>query len=486
MRRAGLALLAILPLLAGCVSPGNAVTDLEATPQTLTVPPSRLEAGTFYAFRHAGGTLALGVLAGGRAQVELFNGADQRLGQLSLSDALAGGAVRFQGMEPGDYVVRMLEVNGTLRIDSGGGAPALRPLATHVERHVLLQAPRGTTPSLPNGGLPGLPASPPAERSLDLRLLRAPTSLRLLAAGEHTSLEVELRSPSGPVLSATSGGFSTLRSLGPALVEVESEFHRENVRDGHLAGHVRAQDIEGVVLLEAASFSRAEPPALDAAPTRASPRFSYGHLPDVPARFQTGPRASQLLLHGNPTLDGNRTWVGLFDGHGRRLGTVPVEVGATLAVPVAASTTYVVALLRGNATLGADAAPSDFELHPLRVRAQTLPAEGAGRGGEYGQGAVDADGGGVFAVEPVLVSPGSGTLPFFDPFVNGCLEGTVRVAQGNETLGHWDGRALQRFASPDPGDAALRVRDGPLRVLDDGFGAAGCPRLAVQLQSFVL
>ncbi|HEX2065339.1 MAG TPA: hypothetical protein VHI93_00865, partial [Candidatus Thermoplasmatota archaeon] len=388
---------------------------------------------------------------------------------------------------PGDYVVRMLEVNGTLRIDSGGGAPALRPLATHVERHVLLQEPPGTAPALPGGGLPGVPARAPAERSLDLRLLRAPTSLRLLAAGDYASLEVELHSPLGPILSAKAVGFATLSGIGPAgLAEVESEFHGENVRDGHLAGHVRAQDLEGVVLLEAASFSRAEPPALDAAPTRASPRFSYGHLPDVPARFQTGPRASQILLRGDPTPDGNRTWVGLFDGHGRRLGALPVEAGATLAVPVAASTTYVVALLRGNATLGADAAPSDFELHPLRVRAQTLPAEGAGRGGEYGQGAADADGGGVFAVEPVLVSTGPGTFPLGEPFLNGCLEGTVRVAQGNETLGHWDGRALQRFARPDPGHAALRVRDGPLRVQDDGFGTAGCPRLAVQLRSFVL
>jgi len=56
----------------------------------------------------------------------------------------------------------------------------------------------------------------------------------------------------------------------------------------------------------------------------------------------------------------------------------------------------------------------------------------------------------------------------------------VRVTQGNETLGAWEN--TERPLAP--GDAALRLRDAPLRVLDDGFGSTGCPHLAVVLRSF--
>jgi hypothetical protein len=467
------------------VGPGNATPDpLEPAAQAgLTVPPSHLEAGTFYAFHHAGGNLGLGILPGGRAQIELFDGADQRLGQISLSDALADGTLQLQSMPAGDYVIRTLAVNGTLRIDSGGAAPALRPLAAHVERHLLLQVARAIVPDVPLG-LPG--AAPPVERGLDLHLLRAPTSVRLLVDGDYRSLDVELRSALGPVVSAHAEGFSPLGGVTPrSLSEVESAFSPENVRDGHLTGRISAQDLHGSVVLEASSFSRAEPPALPAAPAAAAARFSYGALPDGPVRFQTGPRATELLLHGNAFPGGDRTWVTLFDDHGHRIGTLSLKTGATLAVPVAASTGYIAVRLLGNATLGANGAPGDFELHPMAVRQQTFPAEGAGSNGDYGQGEAGADGVGVYSIEPVTAPPAQGTVPFDQGFQQCAADTQVRVTQGNETLGFWgNGFQADRAPAAQDREASLRLRDGPLRVLDDGFGIAGCPHLAVLLKSF--
>jgi hypothetical protein len=485
--RAGMALASlVLALLAGCAGPvgqGTAIPDPgQAAEQAgLAVPPSHLEAGTFYAFRHAGGGLSLGVLPGGRAQVELFDGADQRLGQISLSDALAGGSLQLQNMPAGDYVIRTLAVNGTLRIESGGAAPALRPLAAHVERQVLLQVPRGTVPSVP--ALPGAPgAAPPIDRGLDLQLLRAPTSLRVLVAGDYASLDVELRSAMGPVASAHSTGFAPFNGLGNGgLSEVSTEFQVENVRDGHLTGRVQAQDLHGVILLEASSYSRAEPLASPAAPG-AAPAFSYGPLPAAPVRFQTGPRASQLVLHGTPFQEGNRTWATLFDDHGHRVGTWSVATGAFLAIPVLPSAGYVAALLRGNATLGADAAPGDFELHPMQVREQVVPADPAGSNGDYGQARADLDGAGVFAIEPTVATSASGPFGFDPQFAAQCSgPAQVRIVQGNETLGFWD-EGFSR--QPPSSDAELRLRDGPLAVLSDGFGATGCPHAAARIKSF--
>ncbi|MCA1810692.1 MAG: hypothetical protein LC623_01620, partial [Halobacteriales archaeon] len=342
MARAGWALasLVALPLLAGCMSPGDAVPDAEPIVEAgLTVPPTSLVAGTFYAFRHAGGSLGLGVLPGGRAQVELFNGQDQRLGQFSLSDALADGRLELRDMPAGDYVIRMLAVNGTLLIASGGAAPALRPLAAHVERHVLAQTDEEAIPPVPSLGVPG---SAPVEERVDLQLLRSPTSLHVLVSGDYASLDVELRSTLGPVLAVHApGSFPFSFSSGGGLFDLGGEFHGENVRDGHLTGLVRTTDLHGAVVLEAASFSRAEPVAPPTAPADAPPRFTYGVLPDSPVRFQTGPRATTLLLHGNAFPEGNRTWVTLFDDHGHRIGTLAVRSGGTVAVPVAASTGYI-------------------------------------------------------------------------------------------------------------------------------------------------
>jgi hypothetical protein len=475
-----LALLWVLPLLAGCVAPGNAVSDAPLDPAAgagLAVAPSHLEAGTFYAFRHAGGNLGLGVLPGGRAQVELFDGDDQRLGQISLSDALAGGTLQLQNMPAGDYVVRTLVVNGTLRIDSGGAAPALRPLASHVERHILMQKPRGAIPTV---GLPG--SSQPAESPLDIKLLRAPTSLRVLVAGDFASLDVELHSSLGPVLEAHATGFSPFTGLGRGgFADLGGEVHGENVRDGHLLGRVQAQDLRGAIVLEAASFSRAEPLAPPATPTQEAARFTYGTLPDVPVRFQTGPRATEILLHGEPFPGGNQTWVTLFDDHGHRLGTLSLRTGATLAVPAAASTGYVAVRQRGNATLGANGAPGDFEMHPMQVHEQVLPASGAGGNGEYGQAEADADGTGLFAVEPTLARPTQGPFGFDPAQAQQCgIGGQVRITQQDETLGAWDDEATQL----ERGSADLRLRDGPLKVLDDGFGGAGCPYVALRLKSF--
>jgi hypothetical protein len=269
-------------------------------------------------------------------------------------------------------------------------------------------------------------------------------------------------------------------------VDVGGTFQAENVKDGHLTGTLDADAFEGTVILESRSYSRAEPVASSTstgsagpfAPPEGKPAFSYGALPSVPVRFQTGPRATQLLLQGNAFEGGNRTWVTLFDDHGGRIGTWSVATKSTVAIPVAPSATYIAARLRGNATLGADAAPADFDLHPMQVRSQVVPGPPAGNGRDYGMATEAIDGAGVYGIEAIeeVPSPSPATVA-----QGQCPTGLlVRVAQRNETLGAWgDERGPVAFS-----DAALRLHDGPLEVVYDGVGANGCAHPAARVLRF--
>jgi hypothetical protein len=474
-------------LLAGCTAPPGPTPPTGVGDPGHAVLPSHLAAGTFYAFRHGGGALSLGVEPGRFAKVELFDGQDVRLGQVQLGGVVGDRTpLRFEDLAPGDYVLRPLAINGTLLVASDGGSPALRPLSTHLERRILVQRPTGTSPPV---AIPSLLTPGPIETThVDIRLQHPPTDLRLLVAGTYSGLAVRLGGPTGTVLESSSDGGSPVPSVfGPSgLDDVRAAFHPDNVRDAHLTGSVESQDLKGVVILEATSYSRAEP--LAGPPSRANaerPAFVYGNLPDDPVRFQTGPRTTHLLLTAGPdaahdctcAMMDNQTRITLFDGKGARIGSWSLPPNATLSLPAPASTDFILALVSGNATLGADAPPADFELHPLKVHTTVVPAAAAGSNGEYAQAETSVDGLTVFDIRPEEVDspapePFQG-LPTCPP------RETLRILQGNETLGYW-GAGLR----PSAAAVGTLLHDGPVTVQHDGFGTQGCSRNAARVYSF--
>lgn len=492
--------------LAGCSgdSPGPAVPS----PGLVAVAASDLETGGFYAFRHGGGEVTFSSHGNGSAEVVLFGDDDRRLGRIGLGDEAASGRFVLDDVPAGDLVVEVRALTGDGGLDIRSAGTRVRQferLPVHVERHVLLQ--RTSDPL----GV-GLLTATPAEENLDLELLRAPASLRLLHRGNHEDLAVVVAGEGGLVLQAESPGtVPTPPQLGTfGFEQIASQSFGENVRGGRLSAQVSASDFEGVLLLEAWSFSRARPLPSTAEPTADVPRFTYGVLPDQPVSFQVRAGTTMLyLLHEGqetkgicdeqdsggsaPASDEDATpcadagLVALFDPDDRRVATVRVPFNQTVGLPIDREGEWVAVLLDGEATLGSDRVPADFELHPLEIRSAQVPVDAAGpRSGEYGQATASVDGQGVvfrltghyelptFAQVPVITGPG-------------CGPSTLVARQGNETIGAWGfdpdfstGSLEDPLGPLDPNE----LLDGsPLTLLADGFGR-DCERMALIVEGY--
>lgn len=479
------AVLAIAAALAGCAGVGH--LPAASHPVLPDIVPAAALAGSFYQFHHPGGTLELGVSAQGHAEIELFDPHDLRLGRLLLG-GLAGhvGPVAVNDLVPGDYVLHVVALNGTLQLSVLGQSgsrsgetsePVLRPLASHLERRILRQEPGGAVPVV--GGLPPINQTPHVV-PLNVTLLRAPTALRLLATGPYSDLSVQLRGASGLVVDYNGGQRQGLNTFGGGVVEqLPAQLHPEAAADGHLVGSISFTQLQGAIVLEATSYSRLLPRApATAAVLETSPAgFSYGSLPEQPVRFQLGAQNHRVLVANNLT---EPAWASLFTVGGDHLGTIEVPGHSQVALPLTPGP-YIVALLSGNLTLGADSAPGDFDLHPLTVTRTLQPATPAGRNGEYGQSREAADKGGVvFDIRPASSVPMQGSGPVPLPAFSPCRsEGMVRVVGiGNETLAYWDFASQVGRAAP--------LLDGPATIETDGFGADGCERSVAEVLSFHL
>jgi hypothetical protein len=476
VRRAALvvALLA-LPFLAGCAQPSApAALGIDA------VGPEQLQAGRFYAFHHGGGSLSLAVAGNGSAEIVLYGADDTRVGRVGLGQT--GGRFVVEAQPAGEMVVEVLAVNGTLDLRAGASAVARYvELTRHVERHVLLQAPRGP---LAGTALSSLTGSQPASAETDLHLRRAPSALRLLLDGAASDLSVQIAGRDGTVLQAHLDA-DPLFAVGPsgfALQPLPAMVYEENLRGPTYTALASAAGFEGVLILEAESFSRARPVPHQAEPTQQDARFTYGLLPDQPVAFDVHRDAKTLLLwHGECDGECPDTLVALFGPDDRRVATVRLLPNATLAVPVHRPGAWVAVLLGGTATLGADRVPADFELHPLGVLASTSPAGHAGDQGNYGQAREQAAVAGVPFRVQVREDFGRGlstTPPGFLGLL-GCAPPSLRVLQGNETLAAWGFRNLEG----PPLDPQSLLREGPLDLVHDDFGV-GCPRFVLTVEGY--
>jgi len=217
------------------------------------------------------------------------------------------------------------------------------------------------------------------------------------------------------------------------------------------------------------------------------PRFTYGRLPAVPVQFDVAPEARQVVFLAAGTqaqapakalagYDGD-AWVALFGPGDERVATVDVPPGHSAIVHVEHPGRYVAALLAGNASVGADAAPSDFALTPARVSATDLPAASASPDG-YGQSNAtftpDAGTGVLFDARPVVVFTVS-TLPSL-----ACGDEALRLLEGETPLAAWH---WQWGAPVVPAGALLH--GGPATAWSDSTGnPSGCPHEAIRFLAY--
>lgn len=485
-----------LPLLAGCTDPPAPAEPLARSWET---GAEGLENGTFYAFPHAGGDLAVAVRGNGSAEVVLYGADDVRLGHVGVGAERARGRFVLEGVEAGELVLHALAINGTLDLRSGGApVPWFRALTAHYERHVLVSrdASLGGMPvPLPGGG-------DSVSEDVEVRLLRAPTDVLLYVHASFESLDVRVQGRSGPVLEVSTG--SSVPFAGVYSGPMRGEAYPENVRDGELVAHVEASAFEGDVVLEAASYSRARPAEAAATWTGEVPRFTYGDLPDHPVAFDVHRDAVRLYLwqERGEVADGaaceaeggdadacgpEDAHVALFGPDDRRVATVAVPPDRVVALPVHEPGSWVAVLLGGEATLGADRVPGDFELHPLDVGQQTFPGGAAGSDdGSYEEerSAVRLDGV-PYRVHAVELS-GTGTGPVLDarPLVLGtCTSGALALLHGGETIGAWGYDSLGSVRAPEQQDPSLLLGDGPLEVAYGDHGP-GCDRPGVAFDTY--
>lgn len=499
-RPAVLLVAALLPLLAGC----SGRPHEPAGPSPLEAAANGLQAGQYYAFDHAGGDLVFAVPSNGSAEAVLYGAGDTRIGHIGLGAGQASGRFVIDGLQPGSLVLGVLSVNGTLDVRSGGApVAAFRPLPLHVERHVLVDRP-SQTPALP------ILLDDPLDESLNVSLLRAPAALRVVAHdASFQDLQVRVLGRDGLVHEVDLG---TAAAPFPSYEEaLPGDSYPENIRDGQLTVDMRSSSFKGTLILEADSYSRAEVDEGGARPSRDVPRFTYGALPDAPVSFEVRAGAKQVYLWvegrgesqttsassssqspsqaaacarqaaQSDACQDDRPAVALFGPHDERIATVVVPADQTIAVPVRDAGTWVAVRLRGEATLGADAVPTDFELHPLdTVQATTPDGPAGGSDGTYGEERVPLRVEGVpFHVEALQQSATDGMfgVPTFG--FGACGGATLAVSRDGETIAAWGYQGLQQ----PTWDPDLYLGAGDLAVTHSDYGGA-CGRLSAVVTGY--
>lgn len=474
MRRlGGWGAVAAVLLLAGCLQAPDPPRAEPARWSPFLVPDAELKAGRFYAFDHPGGTLEA-TLAGGReASFALHAPDDRRLGTHHLSGGDPPPRLTLGPLPAGSHVLHVLSLNGTIALEASREL-RFAPLVTHVERHVLAQEPHDPLPSVPfvpRGAV---------EQPLAVNLRHPPTALRLLSDGSYGRLEVLLRDEAGPVLESEWGGPFLEQPFYRGLEEVPSVFHGERAVGRNLTGQLSAEDLQGVVLLESWSYSRALPHGQDRVhEVDAAPRFSYGRLPQAPVAFHVSPRATTLVAWTEEPAKPKQeaSWVLVFDAEDRKVASLPILPGTYTAVDVRGGGAYVAILLGRNATLGADASPATLGFRPLDLRTGTLPEDPAGKDGEYGQDEETVAGEGIlFDVRPAIADD-----RIFLPTPVDCPPSpSVRVLQGDGSLGAW-GPAWRASSTP----VGALLGDGEAAVWHDGFGPSACSRWAAETVAYL-
>lgn len=505
-------LLLLAAPLAGCVSPQPPATPLQEHVLG-ALRPSELVAGRFYAFRHDGGDIEISI-DGKPAIFDLYAADDRRLGRFLVEED--GSSVAFKGLGPGEPVLVAFQLNGTLQVMSGGRVvTSFSELMPHRERMALVNTEGSFDLGFFPEPVPDIGSGPLTQADdVNILLLRAPFEVDVIGRGRTSGLHVTLSSDIGPVFDARhefSGG--GLRLQPEPLSSMAGNFYGQNVRNGTLAAQLRADSFNGVLLLSATSFSRAQPPQpmgariqaealaynwtskLDAVPDKIQlhPEATLlgFSMADPPATASLLPRRLAAQLSANLRVSDGETEpefagvVVVWDPDDRKVATLPVPVHGFVVMPVSRGGDYVVWSAVGAIKAWSDRAPADFQMNPLSTQELVVgmtPASfglGPGLGASYDDATEPVSGPGpVYSVvsEPAPMS----TTP---TGLLGCQPRPLaRLVQNNETLGAWGG---EDNVDSDDLDATLRLAEGPLLFKHDGFGDDSCGGTMLRLMSYV-
>ncbi|HET6398804.1 MAG TPA: hypothetical protein VFH47_04555, partial [Candidatus Thermoplasmatota archaeon] len=302
---------------------------------------------------------------------------------------------------------------------------------------------------------------------------RAPTDIRLLLRGSVRDVELVLHGAGGTVFEMRGAAFSLL----PAVVfpdgfhPIGGEFLRENVVDGRLAGTLAVSGLEGELVLEAASFSRAAATVSASVDwTQPAPSFRNG-LVEAPSVVTVPDGASRLSLLLEPDRAAGRddeAWVAVFGPHDERLAVLRLRPGevATLATPWAGD--YVVAPLSGRVVVGADRLSSDFEPRPLALERTHAPAQPSRSGMDVRNETVEPRG----VPFAVAFEPARATL-------FGCPDAFLRLDHAGDAIAVQDGRR-----APDLLRASALLGDGGLTVASHA-APRGCTPAAFVITAYL-
>lgn len=494
--------------LAGCLDEGPAPTLLG--PASIGI--DEVEAGRFYAFDHRGGSLAIGIEDGDELALHLYSPQDTRLGRLELAPDTFGKDVRLDGLAPGSYVIGVEAINGTLALlSSGASVELLTVLGSHVERSVIAEVPISTDATFGIVGPIGTAFGQqrPVDESLTVNLSRTPTFMGLLFGGETQDLDVKVTGATGTVLTSEGAYAATRQGANTFIVEpLPSEFSGQGAKSSDYDVRVTAPHFEGVLILEAYSYSRHVPAnPVDATSSEDDVTFTYGELPGRPVSFQVhkdaralyawakDPRpaeeqeacidddgqgnASSAAACGSPS--DHVAYVAVYGPDDERLGIYRLVPGTLAKIPVARGGDYVAVSHGGLVVMGADKVPVDFEMHVLDVSSTMIGQSDVGDSDDYEQVAGRTNVSGVaFSITPAMTEPSQGQMGPLPPFFEGCpTEGRFRVLDaGNETLGFW-GPGLRPGASLMP----LAVPQGDIVYVQDGMGGR-CGQTVAEVHTY--
>lgn len=424
-------------------------------------------------------------------------------GTLTGTDAETSQRVGSSGY---DWLALDVHDGNVSVLETDGTAIHATPVPLHRERIVLVDYPDWRVPNLGLGLGPGAAI----EDAVTLDLGFVPTRLNLLATGDTMDTQVDVVGDRGLVASwgpANTDG-DLLYPIVPRTMEPlpRTTFARENATSGSFEVTIRAEALQGQLLLDVAGPSWATPeqvgqawgepgefwpfvfdsldklrPVAFQVPSAAAKilvgdalkiDIDIGHLPDFPpgvpdVSFDTGPGVVALWGPGNDYL-----------------GLVHHDGAQTVAVPVREAGEHVAVLLRGEAMLGVDQLPSDLSVRELEVRhfyESPTPSGGLGTYDRYeGMAGERYNAWGVPFTVVVDREYTFGTT--FVPSL-GCGDSSI-IIQDMERDNATIAAMSDNWGQDAWHNANFLLSGGPLRILADDFGdTSGC-RFVAQFGTF--
>lgn len=441
-----LILIFIGALFSGCVSKDAESQEFISTG---AVPADELRSRTYYQFFHAGGALSLRTTS--VASMELFSPADVRLGELSVGNNLTGNAYDTPALPPGDYVLRFASLGNGTTLHNQEEITRFYPLQEEWGRKILARAPKSLDPTL---GI--LPQGATFENETTLKIKPA-DGYRLLFDGGFSNLRIQIRDGGYMVvMDGFSEQFVPPQVGGESLTSRTLDYDASMARNGELDIWLSAENLQGAIVLEWTTYSRATGVPSPIVPTGNFVAYPFT-LDGEPQRFDVAGERLQFQSI-------EEAWVIVFNHRYERVAALELLAGDAQAIAVQPGE-YIALATRIDVGIFTDRLPADFSARGVSYHIETLPQRFA-PDGEYHEFSTTLDAK-FFAVH--RATQGAGTFMCHD-------EGEYLWRQGGHMIGH---DQLSSHAA-----SVGLLQDGPLEVQLFAFGGNVCREKYLEVKVF--